>query len=111
MYRISALAIGFLSLLVPLSAELSFRGLIEREMAASEDPSDKLLLKEIIEGLRAGDFRIISTEGKPLRREEHPEMSQEKFDRINKLMQMTPEQVQAMIDTGTDPKAPTEAAR
>ncbi|HLP08923.1 MAG TPA: hypothetical protein VK178_12225 [Opitutaceae bacterium] len=76
---------------------------IEREMAASKAPADRLFLEEIVAGLKAGDVRIISTEGKPLRREDHPEMSQEKFDRINKLMQMTPEQVQALIDSGTDP--------
>ncbi|HLP03645.1 MAG TPA: hypothetical protein VK163_16580 [Opitutaceae bacterium] len=84
---------------------------IEREMATSKDPADRLFLQEIIAGLKAGDLRIISTEGKPLRREDHPEMSQEKFDRINKLMQMTPEQVQALIDTGTDPNKQANPAK
>ncbi len=83
---------------------------IERERAASNDPEDRLFLQEIIEGLRAGDMRIIATEGKPLRPEDHPEMSQEKLDRLNKLMQMTPEQVQALINTGADPIKPTNAA-
>jgi hypothetical protein len=43
-------------------------------------------------------MKLIETEGRPIEYEEAPNMSKEAVDRINVLMKMTPEQVQAVID-------------
>jgi len=70
---------------------------LEAQMARITNENERQLLAELVAGAKEGEVQLIETEGRPLKHGEVEGLSDEATDRINSLMKMTPEQVEAMI--------------
>lgn len=70
---------------------------LEGALANTTDAHEKEFLTELVAGAKEGELSIIDTGGRPLKYGELEGYSNESIDRLNKLMTMTPEQVEAMI--------------
>ena len=70
---------------------------LEGALAATTDAHEKDFLAELVAGAEEGELSIIDTGGRPVKYGEIEGLPNESVDRLNKLMSMPPEQVEAMI--------------
>ncbi len=70
---------------------------LETARANTTDPQEKEFLAELVAGAKEGELRVIDTGGRPLKYGELEGYSNESVDRLNKLMTMSRDEVEAMI--------------